>query len=59
MLLFDTGVEAGVSDVANRTDRGVVDALEFSSVFSFFTRCICSSLVRGVRSNCRFLTGGV
>jgi hypothetical protein len=42
-LLFESGVVA--SDVANLTDLGVVDELDFSSSLDFFWRCITSVFI--------------
>ena len=57
-LLFETGV--AVTDVANLTDRGVVDEFDFSSSLDFFGRCITSSFFISIfRSSFALLIGVV
>ena len=57
-LLYETGVVA--SEVANLTDRGVFDVLDFSSSLDFLGRCITSSLfILIFRTSFVLLVGGV
>jgi hypothetical protein len=56
-LLCETGVVA--SDVANLTDRGVVEELDFSSSLDFLVRRITSFLILICRTIFVLLVGGV
>ena len=57
VLLCETGVVA--SEVVIRTDRGVVDELDFSSSLDFFGRCITSFFILICRTSFVLLVGGV
>jgi hypothetical protein len=56
-LLFETGVMA--AEVANLTDRGVVDELDFSSSLVFIGRCVTVSLISIFRTSFGLLVGVV